>query len=315
MEHPGNFQGMGNNETSASRKKGIYRITIIGSIVNLLLLVFKFIAGFVGHSSAMIADAVHSLSDFVTDIIVLAFVKVSARPEDEGHDYGHGKYETLATVIIGAVLLVVGFDIMKNGISAIIRVYRGEILPAPGILALVAALLSIAAKEILYQYTVRKGKSLNSQAVIANAWHHRSDALSSIGTAIGIGGAILLGERWRILDPIAAVAVSVFIIRVAWRLTKSGIDELLEISLPAETESRIRETILSFPEVSSPHHLRTRRIGNNFAIDVHVRMNGNISLHEAHETATKIERKLREEFGSGTYVSIHMEPEKQTSDK
>ena len=302
---------METKNTTTAREKGIYRITIVGSIVNLLLLAFKFVAGFVGHSSAMIADAVHSLSDFVTDIIVLIFVKVSAKPEDEEHDYGHGKYETLATVIIGGVLLVVGFGIMKNGVSSIIRVCRGEILPAPGALALIAALVSIVFKEALYQYTVRKGKSLNSQAVVANAWHHRSDALSSIGTAIGIGGAILLGERWRVLDPVAAVVVSIFIIRVAWRLTKSGIDDLLEISLPAETESRIRETILSFPGVSAPHHLRTRRIGNNFAIDVHVRMNGDISLHEAHETATKIERKLREEFGDGTYVSIHMEPEKQ----
>lgn len=301
---------MDTNMTPAEREKGIYRITVVGSITNLLLLIFKFAAGFISHSSAMIADAVHSLSDFVTDIIVLIFVKVSSKPEDEGHDYGHGKYETLATVIIGVVLLGVGIGIMKSGITSIVRVYRGETLPAPGMLALIAAIVSIVVKEILYRYTVSRGKRLNSQAVIANAWHHRSDALSSIGTATGIGGAILLGEKWRVLDPVAAVVVSIFIIRVAWRLTKNGLDELLEMSLPKETEAQIMETILSVPGVSSPHHLRTRRVGNQFAIDVHVRLDGDMTLHQAHDTATKVENELRNRFGAGTYVNIHMEPDK-----
>lgn len=156
----------------------------------------------------MLADAVHSLSDFVTDIIVIVFVRISAKPEDESHDYGHGKYETLATAIIGILLLFVGFGILWSGASSIYRFLQGDSLQEPGILALAAALISIVSKEVLYRYTVFKGKKLNSQAVIANAWHHRSDALSSIGTAIGIGGAILLGPHWRVLDPIAAVVVS-----------------------------------------------------------------------------------------------------------
>ena len=294
----------------SSREKGIYKVTIVGSIVNFLLLVFKFFAGIAGHSAAMLADAVHSLSDFITDIVVIVFVRIAGKPEDKGHDYGHGKYETLATAIIGLLLLCVGFGIFWNGASSIYTFLRGGQLESPGVVALVAALVSIVSKEILYQYTVIQGKKLNSQAVIANAWHHRSDALSSIGTAIGIGGAILLGDHWRVLDPVAAVVVSFFIMKVSVRLLIPCVDELLEKSLPEDVEKEIEQTVLSFPGVSQPHHLRTRRIGNYYAIELHVRMDGKINLEEAHSTATAIENKLKEMFGKGTHVGIHVEPTK-----
>lgn len=294
----------------SSREKGIYKVTIVGSIVNFLLLVFKFFAGIAGHSAAMLADAVHSLSDFITDIVVIVFVRIAGKPEDKGHDYGHGKYETLATAIIGLLLLCVGFGIFWNGASSIYTFLRGGQLESPGVVALVAALVSIVSKEILYQYTVIQGKKLNSQAVIANAWHHRSDALSSIGTAIGIGGAILLGDHWRVLDPVAAVVVSFFIMKVSVRLLIPCVDELLEKSLPEDVEKEIEQTVLSFPGVSRPHHLRTRRIGNYYAIELHVRMDGKITLEEAHSTATAIENKLKEMFGKGTHVGIHVEPTK-----
>ena len=294
----------------SSREKGIYKVTIVGSIVNFLLLVFKFFAGIAGHSAAMLADAVHSLSDFITDIVVIVFVRIAGKPEDKGHDYGHGKYETLATAIIGLLLLCVGFGIFWNGASSIYTFLRGGQLESPGVVALVAALVSIVSKEILYQYTVIQGKKLNSQAVIANAWHHRSDALSSIGTAIGIGGAILLGDHWRVLDPVAAVVVSFFIMKVSVRLLIPCVDELLEKSLPEDVEKEIEQTVLSFPGVSQPHHLRTRRIGNYYAIELHVRMDGKITLEEAHSTATAIENKLKEMFGKGTHVGINVEPTK-----
>ena len=294
----------------SSREKGIYKVTIVGSIVNFLLLVFKFFAGIAGHSAAMLADAVHSLSDFITDIVVIVFVRIAGKPEDKGHDYGHGKYETLATAIIGLLLLCVGFGIFWNGASSIYTFLRGGQLESPGVVALVAALVSIVSKEILYQYTVIQGKKLNSQAVIANAWHHRSDALSSIGTAIGIGGAILLGDHWRVLDPVAAVVVSFFIMKVSVRLLIPCVDELLEKSLPEDVGKEIEQTVLSFPGVSQPHHLRTRRIGNYYAIELHVRMDGKITLEEAHSTATAIENKLKEMFGKGTHVGIHVEPTK-----
>lgn len=294
----------------SSREKGIYKVTIVGSIVNFLLLVFKFFAGITGHSAAMLADAVHSLSDFITDIVVIVFVRIAGKPEDKGHDYGHGKYETLATAIIGLLLLCVGFGIFWNGASSIYTFLQGGQLESPGVVALVAALVSIVSKEILYQYTVIQGKKLNSQAVVANAWHHRSDALSSIGTAIGIGGAILLGDHWRVLDPIAAVVVSFFIMKVSVQLLIPCVDELLEKSLPDDVEKEIEQTVLSFPGVSQPHHLRTRRIGSYYAIEIHVRMDGKITLEEAHGTATAIENKLKEMFGKGTHVGIHVEPTK-----
>ena len=296
-----------------SREKSIFRVTWIGSIVNFLLLVFKFIAGILGHSSALVADAVHSLSDFVTDIIVILFVRISGKPEDDDHRYGHGKYETLATALIGIALFAVGIGLLVSGARKVADVINGAILPEPSMVALIAAAVSIVSKEILYRYTVRVGKNLNSQAVIANAWHHRSDAFSSIGTLAGIGGAIFLGEKCRILDPIAAILVSAFIVKVAFDLIKPCVDELLERSLPAETEKQILDIIASVPEVSSPHHLRTRRIGNHIAIEVHIRMEGQTTLQEAHAIATDVENRLKEEFGAETHIGIHMEPVKKSS--
>ena len=295
---------------TTTREKEIYKVTIIGSIVNFILLLFKFIAGIVGHSAAMVADAVHSLSDFVTDIVVIVFVKISGKPQDESHDYGHGKYETLATAIIGVVLFAVGVGILVNSVTGVVNAFNGKVLEAPSMLALIAAAVSIVLKEILYQYTVYKGKRLNSKAVVANAWHHRSDAFSSIGTLIGIAGAIFLGERWRVLDSIAAFIVSVFIIKVAIDLVKPCVDELLEKSLSKEVEDRILSIVMTNPEVDQPHHLRTRRIGNNIAIEIHIRMDGTMPLKEAHDITKKIEASLKNEFGPSTHIGIHMEPKK-----
>ena len=290
------------------REKSIYRVTLAGSAVNVVLLVFKFVAGFLGGSAAMIADAVHSLSDFITDVIVLLFVKLSAKPEDSDHDYGHGKYETLATSLIGLALMFVGVMIMHNGVCSIASAIMGNPLPQPGMIALAAALVSIALKEWAYRFTVKVGRKCESQAVIANAWHHRSDALSSIGTAVGIGGAILLGEKWAVLDPIAAVVVSVFIIRTAWQLTKQSAGELLEQSLPADMEREIVDIVAREPMTSEVHHLRTRRIGSHIAIEMHLRMPGDISLYESHQHATNIEQKLRKRFGASTHIGLHVEP-------
>lgn len=291
-----------------NREKEIYKVTLWGSLVNFLLLVFKFVAGFVGNSAAMIADAVHSLSDFITDIIVILFVRVSSMPKDENHHYGHGKYETLATAIIGVVLFAVGVGILVNAVETIIDFFHGKELAAPNIWALGAAAVSIVFKEVLYQYTVYKGKNLNSNAVMANAWHHRSDALSSIGTLLGISGAMFLGEKWRVLDPIAAFLVSIFILKVAIELTKASLEELLEKSLPKKTQEKILNIIHSFPEVKSPHNLRTRHIGSNIAIEFHIRMDGNLSLNEVHEITKRMENALKAEFGPLTHIGIHMEP-------
>lgn len=290
------------------REKKIYRVTLMGSVVNVILLVFKFIAGILGGSAAMIADAVHSLSDFLTDIIVIAFVRISSKPEDEDHDYGHGKYETLATSIIGLALLMVGLYIFYNGARQIWDVMHGTEIEQPGLVALIAAIVSILLKEWTYRFTASVGKKVESQAVIANAWHHRSDALSSIGTAIGIGGAILLGKGWAVLDPVAALVVSVFIVKTALGLLSTSSGELLEKSLPKEVEKKIVDIVESEPEVSEVHHLCTRRIGSNIAIEMHIRMPGEISLKDSHTRASNIERKLRQHFGEHTHINLHVEP-------
>jgi cation diffusion facilitator family transporter len=293
-----------------SREKEIYKVTLIGSAGNAALLTFKFIAGVMGHSSAMIADAVHSLSDFVTDLLVLVFVSISAKPQDQSHDYGHGKFETIASFLIGLALVAAATGIVVSGSTKLWDWWCGEQLESPGWIALWAALLSILIKELLYQYTARKGKALDSQVMVANAWHHRSDALSSIGAAIGIGGAIWLGQRWTVLDPLASIVVGLMLVKVAFELLKTSVGELTERSLPEETEQEIVEIIQSFDDVQEPHNLRTRRIGNRIAIEAHVRMDGQLPLSVVHERATSIERKLKERFGQKTHVTLHMEPVK-----
>ena len=299
---------MGNKSTK--RERGIYKVTLQGSVVNLLLMIFKFVAGFLGRSSAMIADAVHSLTDFITDFIVIAFVRIASKPEDENHDFGHGKFETLATAIIGLFLLLVGVGIFWSGISDIYRVlFLGEFLASPSFIALLAAILSLLSKEVLYRYTVYKGKQLNSQAVIANAWHHRSDAWSSVGTTLGIGGAILLGQKWSLLDPAAAVVVSVLIVFEAIKMLRSCADELLERSLPQQVEDEIRQLVLSIEGIQQLEELRTRRIGSYYAMSFHIILDGQICLKKAHDYSILAEAKLRAHFGENTYINIHIEPD------
>ena len=292
------------------RKRRIYRVTFVGFVVNLVLSFAKLAAGIIGRSGAMIADAVHSFSDLATDVVVIAFVRISSKPRDDGHDYGHGKYETLATIIISLALGVVGAGILVNSIRDIRVVVDGGLLPRPGLIALVAAVLSIVAKEILYRYTVREGRAVDSPSVVANAWHHRSDALSSLGTLVGIACAYFLGQKWRIADPIAALIVAVFIFKVAFDLIRTGLDELLECSLPADVEQEILQIVAADPDVREPHNLRTRRIGASIAIEVHVRMDGAMTVAQSHALTVDIEHRLRARFGEGTMIAIHVEPMK-----
>lgn len=286
------------------------KVTLVGSIGNLVLLTFKFLAGVLGDSAAMIADAAHSLSDFVTDVIVLAFVRIGARPQDASHDYGHGKFETLATFFVALALVAAAVGIIVSGAVKFAGWLQGETLSKPGAIALWAALISIVVKELLYRYTVSRGKALNSSVVVANAWHHRSDALSSVGAAIGIGGALLLGDRWAVLDPLASIVVGAMLVKVAWDLLKGSTGELTDSSLPEETEREVEDIIRSFPQVSEPHNLRTRKIGNRVAIEVHVRMDGDMPLNKAHAIVSEMEHRLKDRFGRDSLVTIHMEPNK-----
>lgn len=297
-------------DSAAQREREIYKVTLAGSAVNVILTAFKFVAGILGHSSAMVADAIHSLSDLLTDAVVMVFVHISNKPADSKYDYGHGKFETLAQAIIGVALLVVAGGIFYDAAVHLMKWFGGENLPKPGMLALWAALASIILKELTFQYTRRAEKALHSPALEANAWHHRSDALSSLATLVGIGGAILLGDRWTVLDPVASILVTLFIVRVAWKLLKECFGDLLEASLPEDVEKEILDVISSFPDVSDPHNLRTRRIGSRYAIEFHIRMDGDIPLVKAHSRAHDIEKLLKEKFGDNTHIVVHVEPVK-----
>lgn len=284
------------------------RVTWLGLYINIALTLFKLMAGIFGKSAAMIADAFHSLSDFATDVVVLLGFRFIGKPIDKSHDYGHGKVETLTSAIIGIALFAVGLKIFWAGAHTIFHIYQGAVIPKPGRIAFYAAIVSIITKEWLYRYTVKIGKSINSQAIIANAWHHRSDAFSSIGAMLGIGGAILLGEKWHILDPIAAVTVSFFILKTAITISLGGFSELLEVSLNDELEDRIISIARAVSGVVEPHDLKTRRIGNYIAIDLHINVDKNLNITEAHHLSVKVEKEIRAEFGEETFISIHVEP-------
>lgn len=293
------------------REKEIRRITIAGAVVNIVLTTLKIIAGILGRSAAMIADGVHSLSDLFSDVIVLIFTHISSKGKDRDHSFGHGKFETLATLIVSVMLVVVGADFMAKGVRKIIGVLNGEMIPVPGMVAFWAAAASIAAKEILYHVTARVGKKINSPVVMANAWHHRSDAFSSIGALAGIGGAIILGDRWAILDPLASCGISIAIIAVAVKMALPSLAELLEASLPEEMENEIKEIAMSVEGLDDIHELKTRRNGISVIIDAHVVVAPDMTVVQAHDISTAVETALRSRFGAETQINIHVEPGKE----
>lgn len=294
-----------------TRERQITRVTLIGSIVNLLLTAIKIIAGVVGKSGAMIADGIHSLSDLASDIVVLIFVPIAGKAKDKDHQYGHGKFETLATLVVSLILMFVAIRLVANSAKSIISALSGNILPKPGYIALAAAIISIVSKEILYQYTALVARRTDSSVCKANAWHHRSDALSSIGSLLGIGGAVILGNKWTILDPVAAVIIGLMILFVAIKMAKAPIEELMEKSLDEETEKEITDIILATEGVQNMHNLKTRRNGQSKIIDCHIRVKRTISIVEAHDIATNVEKNLKQKFGNETQTSIHIEPEKE----
>lgn len=292
------------NSFNRKARKAIW----IGFYANLLLTIAKILTGIFAKSSAMIADGVHSVSDFATDLVVLSSLSVAHRPKDHNHKYGHGKVETLATAFVGIVLILVGGGLFYSGTITIINTSQGYTIEKPGMAALYAAIGSILIKELLFRYTLKIGKESDSSAVKANAWHHRSDVYSSFGTLLGIGGAIFLGSKWTILDPLAAVIVSFFIFKVAFKITRETLLELIETSLPKEHEDEILKIAANVTGVYEPHDLKTRKIGNQIAIDIHIRVQNKLNIEQAHKIAVKLEKTLRSEYGEGTHISIHTEP-------
>lgn len=294
------------------RGKEIRRITVVGAIVNIILTIFKIIAGALGRSAAMVADGIHSLSDLLSDIIVLVFTHISSKGKDKNHSFGHGKFETLATLIVSVILVAVGAKLMADGVASIIGVMNGNSIPLPGSIALWAAIGSIIIKEILYHATIRTARRTNSPVVLANAWHHRSDALSSIGALTGIAGAMILGEKWTILDPIASCCISIAIIVVAVKMSLPSLAELLETSLPDEIEKEIISISNSVQGVENIHELKTRRNGISYIIDAHIVVDPHISVTEAHNIATDVENALKEKYGNETQINIHIEPDQDS---
>lgn len=290
------------------RTRQIQSVTFWGAVCNLALSALKLTAGLVGRSSAMVADAVHSFSDLVSDVVVLVFARISGKGKDKGHDYGHGKFETLATTVVSLLLLVVAARMIALSVGQIRSALAGAPPSAPGIIALVAAVVSIAVKEILYQWTARVGRRLSSSVMVANAWHHRSDALSSIGSLIGIGAAILLGGKWTILDPLVGLVISVVIIVVAVKMSIPALAELTDASLPDDVEQKITEIIDSVPGVSDVHELKTRRCGHYSIAEVHMVVRPDMTILEAHDLTVEAERRLHAAFGDDMQVTIHVEP-------
>ena len=290
------------------RMKKARSVTLTGLVVNLVLTALKYAAGFLGSSAAMIADATHSLSDLLTDAVVFFGLEAASKPPDSSHPYGHGKIEAILAAVCGFSLLLAGGGIFLSGMKNVVAFFSGSALPRPGGIALAAALVSVLSKEIMYRYTIVWGRRLESSALIAKAWDHRSDAFSSIGTLAGISGAYFLGERWSVLDPLAAVIVTYFIARAALPILRDSLDELIEASLPDELEDRLRKAILSVDQVESFHKLKTRRIGSAIAVDVHIQMDGKLSLTEAHDVSRHVEDELWRLFGGETHISLHMEP-------
>ncbi|MDE5870733.1 MAG: cation diffusion facilitator family transporter [Muribaculaceae bacterium] len=283
------------------------KVTWVGFWTNAGLSVLKILAGVFGRSAAMIADGVHSASDLLTDVAVLIVIGVSRKKADSSHSYGHGKIETFVTFLIALLLGAVGIGILVDGVERGLAFFKGEEILKPTWIALSMALVSILVKEWLFRYTRSTARKIASTAMEANAWHHRSDAFSSMATLAGVAGAMFLGPGWRFLDPLAAVVVSALIIAMACSMAKSSVKELLEASLPNEESDRIRKIIETTPGVKDFHHLRSRSNGNTKIIDFHIKLDPDIPLRTAHDIATKVENRIKEEF-SPSVVNIHMEP-------
>lgn len=286
----------------------IRRVTMVGFWINAVLVVLKLFFGYWGNSDALVADGYHSLSDFLTDFMVLFFVGIAYKKADKDHPYGHGKYETAASVMIAIVLLFVGLGIGYEGVVTIIDSFNGKVIPRPDVWTIVIALISILAKEYCYQFTLKAGKKINSSSLIANAWHHRSDAISSIATLVGVSLSFALGEHWRILDPIASVLIAVFIIISAVQIALPSINELLEISIPIDELNKIHDTIKNVNGVQRVHNLRCRNNGHSLIIDVNIHVDPEISVKVGHAIATDVEDALHHLYGKDLIIYVHVEP-------
>ena len=296
-----------NNQLTVSRNSEEKRCTLVGMTCDVTLSALKIATGIVGRSSAILADGIHSISDTVTDALVYAMVRLSGKGPDERYRYGRGKYETLAAFLISLILVVVALGLMHEGAHDVWAAVQGATLERPHNIALIVGIIAVIVKEGLYHYTRLKGRKTGSSALKAYAWHHRADALSTAATLLGVAGAMFLGERWRVLDPIAAIAVSVLILVLAYRLGRPAVEELLEVSLPDNEKDTITDIVSQVNGVKAFHNLRTRRNGNLRVMDMHIKVDGDLSVTDSHNITREIERQLSDALGE-VLTNIHVEP-------
>ena len=285
-------------------KKTAMRVSAVTIVWNVILSIFKLIAGIVGHSGAMISDAVHSASDVFSTIIVILGINIASRQSDDDHQYWHDRLECVAAILLAVVLFATGIGIGIGGINKIITGTTGKD-EIPGMIALLAAVASILVKESMFWYTRSAAKKINSGALMADAWHHRSDALSSIGALIGIGGARL---GFPVLDPIASVIICVFIVKAAYDIFKDAVDKMVDKSCDEETEEKMRQLIKEQTGVLKVDVLRTRLFGAKMYVDIEIAADGDITLREGHEIAQVVHDKVEEEFPLVKHCMVHVNP-------
>lgn len=281
------------------------RVSLVSIICNATLSAFKFLAGIIAHSSAMVSDAVHSMSDVFSTFIVIIGVRLSVKESDKEHPYGHERLECVASIILSIVLFITGLGI---GAEALKNIFSGNFanLQKPGILALVAAVISIACKEAMFWYTRYHARKIDSGALMADAWHHRSDAFSSVGALIGIGGAML---GFPVMDSIASLVIFVFIVKAAFDIFKDAMDKMVDHSCNEETEKQLRDCVMSNENVLGVDMLHTRIFGNKIYVDVEIKVNGSYTLREAHKIAEAVHEKIEQNFPKVKHIMVHVNPD------
>ena len=297
-------------QTRLSRERYVRKVTWIGLLTNIGLSGLKFAAGYFGRSQALIADAIHSLTDTTTDIAVIAGSHYWSRPPDENHPYGHRRLETLVTAFIGIMLVAAGIGI---GWEAISTLHKRHATP-PGWIAFYAAMASIVAKEILYQWTAAVGKKIKSPALAANAWHHRTDAISSIPVLIAVGGSLIF-PSWSFLDHVGAAIVSIFILHAALKIIWPAVSELIDAGAPEEIQHKIMEIALNTRGVREVHAIRSRYISSSIQIDLHIVVDGSMSVREGHTIADTVENNIIDGIPEVLEVVVHVDPSQVLSDK
>lgn len=305
MSHQVNEQKLSDilRDESATSARAIRRVVIIGCIINAFLMILKLSAGYFGHSDALMADGFHSLNDLAADIIMLVFVGISFRRPDSRFPYGYGKFETFSTFLIASFLILVGSLIGIEAIEKITDYFDGKTLDQPDIWTVVVVLVAMSCKEGLFRFYSAAGRRHNTPALLANAWHHRSDALASIATLIGVSAAHFFGTTFRILDPIASLVIAVFIIVAAVRLLRPSFFELMERSLPDDQIEKANKTINNIPGVTS-EKIRARRNGHHLIFDVSLKVNPEISIAEAQQISEEVKEALRKAFCRHISVNV-----------